>query len=99
MSAEREWESLLARMEEDAERVLATDAGAEDAPGVREWTTPAAPLPEALADRARRVVARQRAAMDRLRAARAVTRDHLDAVRRVPGGGRPETPAYLDVNG
>ncbi|WP_431806830.1 hypothetical protein [Microbacterium paraoxydans] len=97
MSAE--WDELLDRMEQDAERILAAPDGTLDAHQLPPWTPPATPLPAHLAERARRVIDRQRAAMDRVRGERDGLRQHLGAVNRVPAPREPDAPAYLDVDG
>lgn len=100
MSADEEWTALFDQLERDAQRVLRGEAPQAD-PRTDDgaWTPPATPLPTHLADRAQRVVALQRSAMDRARVDMTELRQHLDAVRRVPADRRPDAPAYLDVNG
>ncbi|MFS0892952.1 hypothetical protein [Microbacterium sp. 179-I 3D3 NHS] len=98
MSAD-DWARLLDRLEDDADRILDAESGTVDAMALPPWTTPAAPLPPELADRAQRVIARQRAAMDRVRAEQDRLRPHLEAVSRVPPARQPDTPVYLDRNG
>lgn len=97
-----EWESLLDRLEEEAERMLAAGpdhlADTVDADDLS-WTAPAASLPPHLADRAQRVVRLQRSAMERAQADMGELRRHLHALGRVPADRRPDAPAYLDVNG
>lgn len=70
----------------------------EPAGGLSPWTPPATPLPAELADRARRVLERQHEQMTRTRSELDETRDHLEALRRVPAA-RTDAPAYLDMNG
>ncbi|WAA67052.1 hypothetical protein [Microbacterium oxydans] len=94
-----EWTALLDRLEEDAERILAAAPGSADAADILPWTPPSTPLPPDLAERARLVVELQRAAMERTRTDLDDLRQHLVAVRRVPGPRQPDAPAYLDVNG
>lgn len=94
-----EWTTLLDQLEADAERILAAEPGSPDAPEVLPWTAPSAPLPPHLADRARRVLDLQHSAMTRTRDDLDTLRQHLGAVRLVPGSRRPEEPAYLDVDG
>ena len=97
--SDEDWSGLLDRLEEDAERVLAAAPGTLDAHAVLPWTPPDNPLPAHLAERARRVVERQRAAMDRASAELDGLRQHLGAVRMVPAPRDPDAPAYLDVDG
>ncbi|WP_337004404.1 MULTISPECIES: hypothetical protein [unclassified Microbacterium] len=94
-----EWTALLDRLEKDADRILASAPGTADAADIEPWTPPASSLPAALADRARHVVEKQRAAMDRARADLDDLRQHLSAMRRIPGTGRSDAPAFLDVDG
>lgn len=94
-----EWTALLDRLERDADRILAAAPGTADASDIEPWTPPASALPAALADRARRVVEKQRSAMDRARADLDDLRQHLSAMRRIPSTGRSDAPAFLDVDG
>ncbi|MFE7197291.1 hypothetical protein [Microbacterium oxydans] len=98
MSAE-EWTALLDRLEQEAEQILDAAPGAAADADLAPWTPPSTPLPPALADRARRVIDLQRAAMDRARSDLDGMRRHLGAVSRIPSTRRPEEPAYLDVDG
>ena len=94
-----EWTAMLDRLEHDAERILAAAPGTADAADLSPWTPPSTPLPPALADRARDVVALQHSAMARARTDLDELRQHLGAVRRVPSDRRGDAPAYLDVDG
>lgn len=94
-----EWTALLDRLEQDAERILSAAPGTADAADLSPWTPPATPLPPALADRARRVVELQRAAMDRARTDLDGLRQHLGALSRIPNTRRTDAPAFLDVDG
>ncbi|MDF2509807.1 MAG: hypothetical protein K0Q52_3666 [Microbacterium sp.] len=94
-----EWTELLERLELDADRILAAAPGTADTAVIEPWTPPAAPLPVDLADRARRVVERQRLAMERARADLDDLRQHLGAVGRIPGTRNADAPAFLDVDG
>lgn len=85
------WESLL----DEFERELLRDAGDEQDAG---WDAPGAPLPVALADRARDLLDRQRHRIAGLEAELATIAEHLEAVRRVPEAVS-DAPAYLDVAG
>lgn len=98
MSGE-EWTALLDRLEQEAEQILDAAPGAAADADLAPWTPPSTPLPPALADRARRVIDLQRAAMDRARSDLDGMRRHLGAVSRIPSTRRPEEPAYLDVDG
>lgn len=82
------WTALLDRFERDL---------AADEPTAA-WTPPAEPLPPSLAGRARRIAVAQDERMLRLGADLERTREHLDALRRVPAV-RTDAPAYLDVDG
>lgn len=94
-----EWTELLDRLELDADRILASTPETADTAVIEPWTPPTTPLPVHLADRARRVVERQRLAMERTRADLDDLRQHLGAVDRIPGTRRPDAPAFLDVDG
>jgi hypothetical protein len=94
-----EWTALLDRLELDADRILAAAPGTADTAVIEPWTPPSTPLPVHLADRARRVVERQRLAMERARTDLDDLRQHLGAVDRIPGTRRPDAPAFLDVDG
>lgn len=94
-----EWTALLDRLEEDATRVLTAAPGTADAVDIEPWTPSGAPLPPALAERARQVAELQRSAMERTRTDLDELRQHLGAVRRVPSTRRDDAPAYLDVDG
>lgn len=94
-----EWADLLDRLELDADRILAAAPGTTDTAVIGPWTPPSAPLPPALADRARHVIERQRLAMERARTDLEDLRQHLVVVDRIPGIRRPDAPAFLDVDG
>lgn len=94
-----EWTALLDRLELDADRILTATPGTADTAVIEPWTPPATPLPVHLADRARRVVERQRLAMERARTDLDDLRQHLGAVDRIPGTRRPDATAFLDVDG
>ncbi|WP_136042791.1 MULTISPECIES: hypothetical protein [unclassified Microbacterium] len=94
-----EWTDLLDRLELDADRILTAAPGTADTAVIEPWTPPSTPLPVHLADRARRVIERQRLAMERTRTDLDDLRQHLGAVDRIPGTRRPDAPAYLDVDG
>ncbi|MFB8189707.1 hypothetical protein ACFC14_10310 [Microbacterium sp. NPDC055988] len=94
-----EWTELLDRLELDADRILTAAPGTADTAVIEPWTPPSTPLPVHLADRARRVIERQRLAMERARTDLDDLRQHLGAVDRIPGTRRPDAPAYLDVDG
>jgi len=57
------------------------------------------PLPEALRERAQLLLKAQRGAIAGLTHRRAQVREHLDAVRAVPGLRQSSEAAYLDVSG
>lgn len=94
-----EWTDLLDRLELDADRILSAAPGTADTAVIEPWTPPSTPLPVHLADRARRVVERQRLAMERARTELDGLRQHLSVVDRIPGTRRPDAPAFLDVDG
>lgn len=84
-----EWTALLDRFERDL------DSASEM---LEPWTAPKAPLPAELADRARRLLRLQQERIARTTTELDDVKQQLDALRRVPAG-RPDAPAYLDVNG
>jgi hypothetical protein len=92
-----DWAAILDRFEADLERGL----GSADGSWV-DWAPPAEPVPltPATADRARRVLSRQRDLLARLRAAQSEIADELQSLRAVQ---RPAAiiagPAYLDQTG
>lgn len=89
MTADGGWSALLDRLEADI-----------DAGGTAPWRpepTPA-PLPPELADRARRILARQQRRLATLRADLAATRAHLDALALIPAE-RTDAAAYIDREG
>lgn len=86
-----EWTALLDRFEHDAAR--AVDAGAVDPT----WHPASTPLPAALAERARHVLALQRAAISAHARERDEVRAQLTAVRRVPA--EAHGAAYVDLDG
>lgn len=104
-----DWADALAALEHDvaaAELVLqdltsTTPADDGDAPVTSPWQPPAelGPLPDALAERARDLVARQRRVAVELAAATALVRRQVRYADRVVDlTGQPQPrPAYLDV--
>lgn len=96
MSADpvHEWSDLLDRLERD---IAVAVSGDEPEP----WSPPAeaGPLPEELADRARRILDAQLESMAMLGKARNGARAHLDALSTVPDGQGPARPLFLDVQG
>jgi hypothetical protein len=89
VAAHAAWEALLDRFERDLD---------DPASAAEPWTPPAEPLPPALAERAGRVLERQRARMRETRAELDDVREQLTALRRVPSP-RTDAPAYLDIDG
>ncbi len=89
MTGDSGWHALLDRLEADV-----------DSPGTGHWrpVEDAAPLPPELADRARRIVARQQQRLASLRADLAATRAHLDALSLIPAE-RMDAAAYIDREG
>jgi hypothetical protein len=92
----QEWSRILDRLETDL--ALAVSGGE---PGA--WKPPTAaetgPLPEELADRARRILDAQLESTAMLGNARNGARAHLDALSTVPDGQGPARPLFLDVQG
>jgi hypothetical protein len=92
------WDALLDRFERELD---ATDLDADSPAGADpagEWTPPAEPLPAELAERAQRVLERQRERMHQTRRELDDVREQLSALRRVPSA-RTDAPAYLDIDG
>jgi hypothetical protein len=93
------WETALDRLELDvilAERKL-EDA---EAPDLEPWDEPelVGPIPADLVDRARAILARQRAVRDRLAASAQDVRRHQDFATRVDRAtARTSRPVYLDL--
>ncbi len=92
-----DWAAILDRFEADLERG-ATGAGGSWV----DWTPPAEPLPltPATADRARRVLSRQRDLLARLRAAQEGIAEEMQALRSSPRpAASPGGAAYIDQTG
>jgi len=96
--AEQIWTGILDALEHDLARAEAAVAGVGDAEH-SEWEIPvvAVPLPAALADRARRLAARQREVTGRLPAAVARTDQQLRATRHFASPSH-RGAVYLDVS-
>lgn len=96
MSADsiQEWSEILDRLEACIAEAFASG---EPAP----WNPPdqAGPLPEELADRARRVLDAQLESMTMLRKVRNDALAHLDALSTVPDTQSTARPLFLDVHG
>lgn len=96
MSADpvQEWSRILDLLEKDLALAVSGD---ESEP----WSPPArtGPLPEELADRARRILDAQLESMAMLEKARNGARAHLDALSTVPDGQGSVRPLFLDVQG
>lgn len=90
----REWSGVLDRLEADI--ALAVSGGE---PG--SWSPPAGsgPLPEELADRARRILDAQLESMAMLGKVRNDALAHLDALSAVPDSQNSVRPLFLDVQG
>ena len=94
------WETALDRLELDvirAERRLADP----DAPELEPWHEPSlcGPVPGDLVDRARALLARQRAVRDRMAVTLQGLRRHHEFAARVDRAtARPGNPVYLDLD-
>jgi hypothetical protein len=98
VSADRvqEWSGILDRLEAD---IALAVSGGEPEP----WNPPAeaetGPLPEELAERARRILDAQLESMDMLGKVRNDALAHLDALSAVPDSQSSARPLFLDVQG
>ncbi|MGM7775724.1 hypothetical protein ACSVHC_06820 [Arthrobacter sp. KNU-44] len=96
MSADpvQEWSDLLDRLEAD---IAVAVSGGEAEP----WNPPAAagPVPEELADRARRILDAQLESIAMLGKVRNDALAHLDALGAVPDSQSSARPLFLDVQG
>lgn len=94
-----DWLSVLDEME--ALTADATAVGAANAPSRATWSVPTrlGPIPIELRERADRVLAAQRDAIQQLEEMRQSTRAHLAAVRSIPSAQRAGQSVYLDITG
>ncbi|MFB7250943.1 hypothetical protein [Microbacterium sp. NPDC056234] len=92
--SEAAWSALLDRWEQDLQTLAAACDGSDHG-SIEPWERPATPLPAELADRARRLVARQRQQADVARATLIELRGHRDALDRIPVSR--DGSAYLDI--
>lgn len=94
-----DWLSVLDEME--ALTADATAVGAAIAPTRAIWLAPArlGPIPIELRERADRVLAAQRDAIQQLEEMRHSTGEHLAAVRSIPSAQRAGQSVYLDITG
>ncbi|MGO4856815.1 hypothetical protein [Arthrobacter sp. 2MCAF14] len=96
MSADpvQEWSEILDRLEAN---IAVAVSGGEAEP----WNPPAnaGPLPEELADRARRILDAQQESMAMLGKVRNDALTHLDALSTVPDSQSSARPLFLDVQG
>ena len=97
--ADRDWESVLNRLEHDvcaAERLVA----GEEPGSVGSWEPPqkVTPLSGDLIDRTRELVARQQAALERLEAMRLAVRRHLQLVEVDAAKGLASGPHFFDAH-
>lgn len=93
------WTAALDRLEHDLVALEAMAPGTP-VPDLEPWTAPPGlgPLPRELADRARSLLARQRAVLAEITTVRTGNRQQARVAASVQAAtGTPDRPAYLDV--